>query len=87
MCQLSAVLIVVFCVAAVVAAAVRAVGPFRHSRLRTEEALLLLHDRAAPPGDSGRMVAKRGVQVGGVHVQHEGGVRSGVRRRGGQATG
>jgi hypothetical protein len=27
-CQLSAVLIVVFCVAAVVAAAVRAVGPF-----------------------------------------------------------
>ena len=32
MCQLSAVLIVVFCVAAVVAAAVRAVGPFRRVR-------------------------------------------------------
>ena len=44
-CQLSAVLIVVFCVAAVVAAAVRAVGPFRRVR---GQALLPLAPHVMP---------------------------------------
>ena len=55
MCQLSAVLIVVFCVAAVVAAAVRAVGPFR--RVRGQALLSLAPEakshKAEPKGNPG----------------------------------